>query len=177
MMNGLSTKDVFRILILAGLFFAGATATGQDNKTVLGPENPDLYHGANALLAGDGEEGVRLTLLGLQKAMSSRERNTAMSNLCAGYIMLGQLEVALTYCDNALADNDRNWRAYSNRALAYVKLGRYEEAEQDLQKAESMVENARTVNAVRSILLDATNPVVPEIIVDDRRQPLDQEDE
>jgi tetratricopeptide (TPR) repeat protein len=176
-MNGLSTQYVFRTLILIGLLFSGATATGQDNKTVLGPENPDLYHGANALLAGNGEEGVRLTLLGLQNAMASRERNTAMSNLCAGYIMLDQLEVALTYCDKVLADNDRNWRAYSNRALAYVKLGRFEEAEQDLQKAEAIVENARTVKAVRSMLLDATNPVVPEIIMDDRRQPLDQEDE
>jgi hypothetical protein len=56
-------------------------------------------------------------------------------------------------------------------------LGRFEEAEQDLQKAEAIVENARTVKAVRSMLLDATNPVVPEIIMDDRRQPLDQEDE
>lgn len=177
MMNGLSTQCVFRALILIGLCFSGATATGQDNKTVLGPENPDLYHGANALLAGDGEEGVRLTLLGLQNTIVSNERNTAMSNLCAGYIMLDQLAVALTYCDKALAGNDRNWRAYSNRALAYVKLGRFEEAEQDLQKAEAIAENARTVKAVRSMLLDATNPVEPEIIVDDRRQPLDQEDE
>jgi len=177
MMNGLSTQGVFRIPILIGLLFSGAAATGQENKTVLGPENPDLYHGANALLAGDGEEGVRLTLLGLQHAMAPRDRNTAMSNLCAGYIMLDQLKVALTYCDKVLADNDRNWRAYSNRALAYVKLGRFEEAEQDLQKAEAIAENARTVKAVRSMLLDATNPVAPEIIIDDRRQPVDQEDE
>jgi hypothetical protein len=55
--------------------------------------------------------------------------------------------------------------------LAYVKLERYEEAEQDLQKAEALVDNARTVKIVRSMLLDATDPVAPEIVIDDRRQP------
>lgn len=144
---------------------------------MLGPENPDLYHGANALLAGDGEEGVRLTLLGLQTAVGGRQRATAMSNLCAGYIMLDQFETALSYCDQALAEDDNHWRAYSNRALANIKLGRLEDAEQDLQRAESIAENARTVKSVRSILLDATDPVIPEVVIDDRRQPVDEYDE
>ncbi len=91
--------------------------------------------------------------------------------------MLGQLETALTYCDQVLEQNDDYWRAYSNRALAYVKLGRFEEAEQDLQKAEALAKNARTVKVVRSMLLDAADPVAPQVVIDDRRQPTDDDEE
>jgi len=146
-------------------------AQESESKTVIGPRNPELYEGANALLAGNAEEGVRLTLLGLKYASNPRDRVAGMSNLCAGYIMLEQLETALPFCDQVLGENDRHWRTYSNRALAYVKLKRYEEAEQDLQKAEELAGNARTVKIVRSMLLDATDPVAPQIIIDDRRQP------
>ena len=176
-MNSLSIKSAIRSTIFVWLCLASTSVVSQESKTVLGPENPDLYHGANALLAGDGEEGVRLTLLGLQTAVGLRQRRTALSNLCAGYIMLNQLETALSYCDHVLAEDDKYWRAYSNRALAYIKLGRLEDAEQDLQKAESIAENARTVKTVRSMLLDLTDPVAPEVVIDDRRQPVDEHDD
>ena len=98
-----------------------------------------------------------------------------MSNLCAGYIMLEQLDEALDYCNRVLEENDRYWRAYSNRALAYVMLDRLEEAEQDLQKAEAIAPQARTVKVVRSMLRDKTDPVAPSIVIDDRRNPEDDE--
>ncbi len=153
------------------------SATARQNTTILGPNNPDLYNGAQALLKGDASEGVRLTLLGLKYESAGRDRITGLSNLCAGYIMLGQLEEGLKYCDEVLEQNDDYWRAYSNRALAYVKLGRLEEAEQDLQKAEAITNNARTVKIVRSMLLDATNPVAPQVVIDDRRQPVNDDEE
>ena len=121
------------------------------------------------------EEGVRLTLRGLQHASNQRERRTALANLCAGYILLEELETALTYCDRALEQNDSNWRAYSNRALAYVKLQRYDDAERDLQRAEALAPNSRKVKTVRAMLLDATDPVAPQIVIDDRRQPADDD--
>jgi len=162
--------------VVASLCLLAAVVEGQENKTVLGPSNPDLYYGAEALLAGDGEEGVRLTLLGVKRAANSRDRITGMSNLCAGYIMLEQHEIALSYCDQVLAENDKHWRSYSNRALAYLKLGRFEDTEVDLQKAEAIAPNARTVKVVRSMLLDATNPVAPLIVIDDRRQSGDDDE-
>ena len=149
----------------------------QSNKTVIGSSNPPLKDGADALRAGDAEEGIRLTLIGLRQSISSRERQTAKSNLCAGYVMLEQLETALAYCNDVLADNDQHWRAYSNRALVYVKLKRFAEAEQDLQKGEAISPHARTLKAVRKMLLDATNPVAPIIVIDDRRRAPDDADE
>jgi len=163
--------------VVVCLCLAAAVAHGQESKTVLGPSNTDLYYGAKALLAGDAEEGVRLTLLGVQRAANSRDRITGMSNLCAGYIMLEQYEIGVSYCDKVLARNDQHWRSYSNRALAYLKLGRLEETEADLQKAEAIAPSARTVKVVRSMLLDATNPVAPLIVIDDRRQAADDDEQ
>ena len=164
-------------LVIAGLCLVFLSASAQESKTILGPSNQDLYAGANALLAGDAEKGVRLTLAGLKRERRGQDRLTGMSNLCAGYIMLEQLETALTYCDQVIAETDNHWRAYSNRALAYVELQRYEEAEQDLQKAEALAGNARTVKIIRSMLLDATDPVAPQVVIDDRRRPEKEDDE
>jgi hypothetical protein len=68
-------------------------------KTVIGPTNPPLQDGAQALLAGDAEEGVRLTLQGLKLAGNAREEEAALSNLCAGYIMLEKFDDAMKYCE------------------------------------------------------------------------------
>lgn len=176
-MNRVQASRPLRLIFVAVLCLSLGNLAAQQNKTVIGPSNPDLYDGANALLAGDAEEGVRLTLLGLQYESNPRNRNTAMSNLCAGYIMLGEYETALSYCDRVLQQNDRHWRAYSNRALANLRLQRYEDAERDLQKAEALTVNSKTVKIVRSMLLDATDPVAPNIVIDDRRQPPDDTDE
>lgn len=151
------------------LILIGVTSQAQDNSTVLGPSNVALQDGANALRAGDAEEGVRLTLLGLSQASNSRERQTAQSNLCAGYALLGRYQEGLSYCDAVIGANDRHWRALSNRALIYIKLRRFEEADADLTAGEAISPNSNTLQAVRKMYLDATNPVAPSVVIDDRR--------
>ena len=59
-MGTLPIQQLSRAFAVAGLCLACMSATAQQNTTVLGPSNTDLYYGANALLAGDAEEGVRL---------------------------------------------------------------------------------------------------------------------
>lgn len=159
------------IPVAAGLVAWLSLAAAQEASTVIGPRNIALQDGANALLAGDAEEGIRLTLQGLRQANNARDRHTGWSNLCAGYVMQNQLETGLEYCDKVIAETDGHWRAYSNRALIYVKLKRYHEAERDLQAAEAIAPEARTIKAVRAMLRDATDPVVPSVIIDDRRKP------
>ena len=160
-------KSALPVLLL--LLFA-TNVLGQNNKTVLGSSNVALQDGADALRAGDAKEGIKLTMLGLSQARGSRERQTAKSNLCAGYALLGQYEIGLTYCDDVLLENDRHWRARSNRALIYLKLRRFEEAHQDLLIGESISPNASTLKAVRRMYLDATDPVAPIVVIDDRRE-------
>jgi len=146
-----------------------------DSRTVIGPRNVALADGAQALRDGDAENGVELTLRGLAMAQGQRERQAALANLCAGYIMLDQVNEALGYCDKALAENERNWRAYSNRALAYMKLKRFDEAKADVDRGQEIAPNAKNLKIVRGMLLDETNPVSPNIVIDDRRGAVDDE--
>lgn len=148
-----------------------AAAVASESKTVIGPSNPALAEGSEALLMGDAEEGVRLTHLGLSTASNRRERLAGLSNLCAGYAMLAEYEKGLAFCNEALDINARHWRTLNNRALIYVKLKRYAEAEADIAIAEELAPNSRTLKVVKAMLLDKTNPVSPNIVIDDRRRP------
>ncbi len=161
-----------------GVFLLPALAVAQSNrpfesdaspKTVIGPANPDLHAGAKALLAGNADDGVKKTLAGLEVAIGERQHEAALSNLCAGYILLEQYQAALGYCDLLLARNDDNWRAYNNRAVIYIKLGQYAKAEKDLARGESLRPGAHTLKVARAMYMDAVYPVAPEVAVDDRQ--------
>ena len=165
------TRLVPLVLFLSAA--AVAQATGDEDgqaRTVIGPSNIDLADGADALRAGDAAEGVRLTERGLRSASSQRDRIAGYSNLCAGLIMLDRHEEALDSCSTAIAIDDRHWRSYSNRALAYLMLKRYNEAERDIRRGEELNPHSRTLKIVKSMYLDAVDPVAPSIIIDDRRQ-------
>ena len=169
-----SAKRILTIvLFLVGIATVNSSLAEQSAqaKTVIGPTNPNLADGAQALRLGNAEEGVRLTRLGLAVAHGQRERQAALANLCAGYVLLGQFDTALTYCDTALEENERNWRAYNNRALAYVELKRFEEAEADITRGLELQPNAWSLKVVKGMLLDETQPVAPNIVIDDRQGP------
>ncbi|MEM7430878.1 MAG: hypothetical protein AAF351_02945 [Pseudomonadota bacterium] len=157
--------------MILSLLLLSAVATADESKTVLGSNNQALKEGADALQFGDAEEGIRLTLLGLRRANTARERQTAHSNLCAGYVLVEQYQDALVSCNKVLAENESHWRARSNRALVYIKLKDYERAEADLAIAETISPQSRSVRGVRRMLLDAVNPVAPNVVIDERRQP------
>jgi tetratricopeptide (TPR) repeat protein len=140
-----------------------------DSKTVIGPRNLYLYDGANALMAGDAEEGVTLTLRGLEVAHGLREKKIAHSNLCAGFLLLGQEETALQHCDWVLERDPYHWRSYNNRALVYLRLQRFEESEADIRKGQELNPRSEKLKEVKGMYLDAVEPVDEEITIDDRR--------
>lgn len=153
------------MLLLAGL----PAAASEEAKTVIGPTNVDLHDGANALMAGDGEEGVRRTLRGLELAQGAREEKIGHSNLCAGYLLINELEKALMHCNWVLERDDRHWRTYNNRALVYMRLERYEEAEEDIRRGQELHPKSKNLKIVKGMYLDETKPVRTKIEVDDRR--------
>jgi len=157
-----------RPILIAAVFLA-STCWAAEPMYAIGSANPDISDGARELLAGRNEEGIRLTLRGLKKANDKKEEEVALSNLCAGYTNLGDYESALKYCDILLQRNDKSWRAYNSKALIYIYTRQYEKAEQELVKGEAINPNARTMKIARALYLDATNPVAPEIEVDDRQ--------
>lgn len=144
-----------------------------NNTTVIGPRNLPLDEGARALMAGDDQDGVELTLRGLEIAQGRREHEAALSNLCAGYVKLGQYQEALKYCNLLLARNDKNWRGYNNRAVVYIQTKQWEKADQDLSKGESLNPGASTMKVARSMYMDAVHPVREEIEIDDRKKEQD----
>lgn len=146
-----------------------STKTTTNSVMTIGQRNPALYDGAQALLAGNDEQGVMLTLEGLKLAQGAREEEAALSNLCAGYIRLRQLDTAMKYCDTLLERNPNHWRGYNNRAVIYLELKEYEKADQDLKRAESLNPEARTVKVARAIYMDAVYPVAPAVEIDDRQ--------
>lgn len=165
--------------LLQGLPAAGQAPEDTDGqaKTVIGPRNPDLQEGARKLLDGNAELGVELTLRGLAVAQGAREEEAALSNLCAGYIMLKQYEQALDYCNRVLQQNDRNWRGYNNRALVYIHTKQFDKAHADLEKGEELNPDARTLQIARAMYLDAVEPVTPAVEIDDRKVESPDEDE
>jgi len=150
---------------------------GVMSMSFLGPHNRDLYAGAELLKEGEAEEGLQRTLKGLKYATSTRDKIAGMSNACAAYVMLSGYEEAVHWCDQALELRSENWRARINRSHAYLRLGQFERAKADLEAAEEIAPGARSVKLVRSMYLDATDPVVPHVVIDDRRQGDDDEPE
>lgn len=157
-----------RAVIIAAVVLA-STCWADEPRFAIGSANPNLSEGARALLGGRNEEGIRLTLLGLEEANGKKEEEIALSNLCAGYTNLGDYETALRYCDILLQRNDKLWRVHNSKALIYIYTKQYDKAAQALIKGEALNPDAHSMKIARALYLDATQPVAPEIEVDDRK--------
>jgi tetratricopeptide (TPR) repeat protein len=162
-------RDVIMRPVLIAAVFLTSTCWAGEPRFVIGSANSDLAEGARALLGGRNEKGIELTLSGLKAANGKKEEEIALSNLCAGYTNLGNYEKALKYCDILLQRNDKMWRAYNSKALIFIYTKQYKKAEQELIKGEALNADAYTMKIARALYLDATNPVAPEIEIDDRK--------
>jgi len=170
--------SVRSVVALAALLLGASGVAAQDTgKTVVGPRNPYLADGADALFAGDGEEGVRLTLLALEFAHGSRETKHAHANLCAGYAMIDKPLTALEHCNWVIEHDPNYWRAYNNRAIVYLKLDRYEESEADIARGQALRPGSQKLKTVKGLLLDETDPVTENIEIDERRSAMDEEED
>ena len=161
-------NNMQRFILVFMLLLASHLLAQEDSRILIGPQNVDLADGAEALLRGDAETGVQLTLAGLAMAAGRDERLTGLANLCAGYLLLGQQEKALDYCNRALAINSRHWRSLSNRALIYIQMQRFEDAADDLRLGQQISPGAEQLKEVRGLLMDALRPVEPEVSINER---------
>jgi tetratricopeptide (TPR) repeat protein len=123
-----------------------------DSRTVLGGGNEYLMAGAEAIRAGQYDDGILLTKRGLERPTNPNDRAAALSNLCAAHAAKREPDTAIGYCNESLALNERNWRAYSNRSYAYYLKGMYAEASADLEAAAAISPNARQVLQIRGMI-------------------------
>ena len=153
-----------RLLLVLVLCLAVSAALGQrgrevkltqkkaDTRTLVGVDNEYLAAGAEALLAKQYDEGIRLTILGLARPASPHDRADALSNLCAAYAAKREPVTAIDYCTQSLEIESENWRAYSNRAYAYYLSRRFNEADNDLDRALALNPAARQMPQIRGLL-------------------------
>jgi tetratricopeptide (TPR) repeat protein len=128
-----------------GGLHAHAASPPAQSATVIGPSNPQLSDGATALEAGRVEEGIRLTLDGLQSPNNADDRAAGHSNLCAGYAMLKQWEQALQHCNTALSIDGKNWRTLNNRAAVYSARAQFDLAMKDIRAGLEIAPNSSTL--------------------------------
>jgi tetratricopeptide (TPR) repeat protein len=154
------------------MYLAAGTAGAQlqqtpDSRTVLGGGDEYLSAAADAIRAGEYEDGIRLTTLGLERPQSQPDRAAALSNLCAAHAAKGEPDAAIKYCDESIAMNEHNWRAYINRSYAYYLKRMFTESSADLAVAETLNPTARQIEQIRGMINERS--LQPSVIVEEHQ--------
>lgn len=140
--------------------------TAGDKPIILGGVNPTLAEGSEAIRDGDYDEGIELTLRGLEdRTVSPRDRSAALSNVCAAYAAMQLPDTAIRYCTDALVLDRANWHAFSNRSYAYWLKGQFAEAAFDLDAARAINPRAWQVAQIRGMINEAR--LTPHIVMED----------
>jgi regulator of sirC expression with transglutaminase-like and TPR domain len=122
------------MLLLNSISPAAAAELGIGGARSVYGTNPYLSDGATALMLGNYHRGVELTREGLKDVLTTEERVTLLSNLCAGYVGLKEFDTAIVYCNRSLELDPGNWRAFQNRAAAYAGLNQITKALSDVER-------------------------------------------
>ena len=155
------------VVCLVASSAAAQTEQTPGSRTVFSDGNENLSAGADAIRAGQYDDGIRLTTMGLERGANLNDKAAALSNLCAAYAVKGQLDLAIKTCTDSLALRDGNWRAYSNRSYAYYLKGMYAQANTDLEAAAAISPEARQVAQIRGMINERS--LRPSVIVEEHR--------
>jgi hypothetical protein len=128
--------------------------------------NEYLVAGSEMIRAGQFDEGIRLTLIGLERGnLGVRDRAAGLGNVCAGYVSKNEPDAAIPYCDKSLELDDRNWRVYTVRARAYFVKRMFVEAARDNDTAATINPDSAHVRELRGKLNEAL--LRPQVILED----------
>lgn len=158
-------------LFPSGLAMCLAFSSGwvhADTRTVLQGGSELLSAGATAIRAGRYDEGILLTSQGLERdSPPPVDRAAALSNLCAAHAAKAEPDRAIEYCSESLSLNRNNWRAYSNRAYAYLLKGMYSEATFDVDAAAAINPRAEQVMTIKGLINESS--LQPRVIMEDHQ--------
>ena len=143
--------------VAPGVASADETLNPAQSATVIGATNPLLAAGTDALEMGRYEEGVRLTLAGLEQPASTHDLAAGHSNACAGLAALKRFEQALEHCNRALELDRSNWRTYNNRAAVFVGLKQYDLAMTDVNAGLEIAPQSGTLQKSREVVIEHRN--------------------
>jgi tetratricopeptide (TPR) repeat protein len=165
-------RSAWPALFVGALLVSGAAPAGDElhpaqSATVIGSTNPLLSEGSQLLERGRFEEGVRITLAGLEQPTTSRDQAAGHSNVCAGYAALKRWKEALEHCNRALELDRGNWRTYNNRAAVFVGLKQYDLAMTDVNAGLEIAPNSSILRKSREVVIQHNNAATR----DRRRKP------
>jgi len=146
-----------RLASLAALILLSAMApalTVAQSATVIGSPNQLLTDGARAMEAGRFDEGVRLTLAGLEQPSKPTDIAAGHSNICAAYAYLKRFDEALPHCNQALELDNTNWRTYNNRAAVFVGLKKFDLAMTDVNAGLELAPDSATLRKSRQVVTE-----------------------
>lgn len=93
--------------------------------------------GTREIETGDAEQGIKLSKIYLTR-IHGRRKVAVLTNLCIGYIRIGDLDQAATYCDQAAARKNETVVTHNNRGVLNALRGEFVLAQQDFQTAASV---------------------------------------
>jgi tetratricopeptide (TPR) repeat protein len=144
------------LLCAQGVFAADALPDSH-SATIIGSLNPLLAEGSAALERGRFEDGIRLTLAGLEEPATERDQAAGHSNVCAGYAALKRFPEALEHCNKALELDPGNWRTYNNRAAVFVGLKQFDLAMTDVNAGLEIAPDSATLRKSRDVVRQHDN--------------------
>jgi tetratricopeptide (TPR) repeat protein len=129
-----------------------ADPDGSELRLTLGVDEY-LSAGADAIRAGQFDDGIRLTLRGLERGgIRTRNRAAGLANLCAAHVSKNEPDTAIPYCDASLTLVPDNWRAFSARSQAYLQKGQLAPAARDNESAAALNPHAAHVRMIKQML-------------------------
>ena len=138
-----------------------------DSRTVLGSSNEYLSAGAEMIRAGQYDDGIRLTSIGLQRQASQHDRAAGLSNLCAAHAAKGEPDRAIEYCTQSIEVSPYSWRPYSNRAYAHLLKGHIAAASADLAVAAERNPDGRQIARIRGMINERS--LAPSVTVEEHQ--------
>jgi len=149
-------------LLAAGRVSAVEPLSAAQSATVIGPLNTLLSEGSDALEMGRYEEGVRLSLAGLNQPNTPHDQAAGHSNICAGYAALQRWEEALEHCNQALEIDRTNWRTFNNRAAVFVGLKKFDLAMTDVNAGLELAPDSKILRKSREVVIQHRNAATRE---------------
>lgn len=123
------TLDAVVTALIIAILSPTTFADGWELRTV-----SDEVPGTRAIESGHAEKAIRVSKARLSVTPESR-KVAVLTNLCIGYLTIGDLEQADKYCERAVSRPTHRAVTYNNRGVLRIMQGDYQRAVQDFSTA------------------------------------------
>ena len=132
--------------------------------------NTFVARGVQAMENGRYEKASRYLNIAIRSGLSTSQKESVYTNLCAVELMQEQYEQAQEACDNAIRVNAKNWRGFVNRGHAHYALGAFDAARSDYETALRLKPDSTLTKRAHKQFLKAESALITTAIVAENTQ-------